>query len=89
LLFKNDYSNDNAKLWEKEVFAKNIKTFNKVMGQGYHDDLDDGEEYNPILLKNLTDTIQAAKDAGLEFTPVKADYLSERSIEDNIALESS
>jgi hypothetical protein len=46
LLFKNDYSNDNAKLWEKEVFAKNIKTFNKVMGQGYHDDLDDGEEYN-------------------------------------------
>jgi Niemann-Pick C1 protein len=25
----------------------------------------------------------------MEFTPVKADYLSERSIEDNIALESS
>ena len=32
------------------------------MDQGYHDDLDDGEDYNPVLLKNLTDTIQKIKD---------------------------
>ena len=67
MLFKNDYSNDNAKLWEKEVFANNIKTFNKAMGQGYHDDLDDGESYNPVLLKNLTDTIANLKAKGMEF----------------------
>jgi hypothetical protein len=31
------------------------------MGQGYHDDLDDGEDYNQVLLKNLTDTIANLK----------------------------
>lgn len=31
LLYKNDFSNSNAMEWEKEVFERNIKTFNKVM----------------------------------------------------------
>jgi hypothetical protein len=53
LLYKNDYSNDNAKKWEKDVFENNIKTFNKAIGQGYHDDLDDGESYNQELLTKL------------------------------------
>jgi hypothetical protein len=89
LLYKNDYSNDNAKQWEKEVFERNIKTFNKAIGKGYHDDLDDGYTYNQELLKNLTATIADIKASGVEWIPVKADYLAERGIEDNIALESS
>jgi len=89
LLYKNDYSNDNAKQWESEVFTRNIKTFNKAIGQSYHDDLDDGMEYNKTLLANLTTTIKGFKDAGIDFIPVKADLLAERGIEDNIALESS
>lgn len=89
MLYKNDYSNDNAKQWEKEVFERNIKTFNKAIGQGYHDDLDDGYTYNEALLKNLTATIADIKASGMKFIPVKADYLAERGIEDNIALESS
>ena len=32
--------------WEKNIFERNIKTFNKVMNQGYHDDLDDDMTYN-------------------------------------------
>jgi len=29
-------------MWERDVFERNIKTFNKAIGQDYHDELDDG-----------------------------------------------
>ena len=51
--------------------------------------MDPGYTYNDVLLKNLTTTIQDIKDSGADWIPVKADYLAERGIEDNIALESS
>jgi len=89
LLYKNDYSNDNAMTWEKLVFERNIKTFNKVMGQNYHTDLDDGIMYNTDLEAKLTAAIAGYKKNGTEMIPLKADYLAERSIEDNIALETS
>lgn len=39
------------------MFERNVKTFNKAIGNNYHDDLDDGYTYNKDLLANLTATI--------------------------------
>lgn len=44
--------------WEKQIFERNIKTFNKVMGQGYHDDLDDGMDYNQDLMDALNGVLK-------------------------------
>ena len=46
LLYNNDYSTSNAEEWEKQVFIRNIKSFNKVMGQDYHTEMDEGVEFN-------------------------------------------
>ena len=89
LLNKNDFSSDNAEAWEKDVFIRNIKTFNKAMDNDYHIDLSDGQDYNNDLMNTLKATIQKYKDQGVNLITLKADYLAERSIPDNISQESS
>ena len=39
LLYNNDFSSQTAQEWEKNVFIKNIKSFNKAMNTSYHTDL--------------------------------------------------
>lgn len=39
LLYNNDFSSETAKEWEKNVFIRNIKSFNKAMNTSYHTDL--------------------------------------------------
>jgi len=53
LLYNNDYSKANAESWEKSVFIRNVKSFNKAMGSDYHTKLDDGETYNFDLINEL------------------------------------
>ena len=51
LLYNNDYSIATAEQWEKNVFIRNIKSFNKAMGEDYHTKLsDDDEKYNQDLI---------------------------------------
>jgi len=47
--------------WEKNVFIRNIKSFNKAMGLDYHTKLEDGLSYNEDLIKNLTAVINKYK----------------------------
>ena len=52
LLENNGYSNPTAVEWEQQVFIKNIKTFNHVVG--YQDKLPgEVEDYNQDLLEKL------------------------------------
>ena len=85
LLLNNLYSTGTAEDWEKNVFIRNIKSFNHAMGNDYHIDLDKGQEYNNDLIAK----VQAVKNkyADSNLIQVKADYLAERSIEDNISEE--
>ena len=50
LLYNNDFSSETAKEWEKKVFIRNIKSFNKAMNTSYHTDLQDNLEYNLTLI---------------------------------------
>jgi hypothetical protein len=61
LLYNNDYSKETAMEWEKNVFIRNIKSFNKAMGLDYHTKLEDGLSYNEDLIKNLTAVINKYK----------------------------
>jgi len=89
LLNNNDYSTTTAMEWEKNVFIRNIKSFNKAMGQDYHTELDEGVEYNSALMDTLLAVKQKYANQGVNLMTLKADYLAERSIPDNIAEESS
>ena len=40
LLQKNDYSIATAEEWERQVFIRNFKSFNKAMNNGYNDAMD-------------------------------------------------
>jgi Niemann-Pick C1 protein len=89
LLNKNEYSLIATEEWERQVFIRNFKSFNKAMGNGYDDELDgplEGYTYNEELIAKLQGVKAEYPD---EIIMVKADYLAERSIEDNIVLESS
>ena len=85
LLNHNAYSQYTAEEWEKQVFIRNIKSFNKALGNDYHTDLDgpeDGLGYNEDLIKELKAFLaeyQAANPTEV-IQPMKADYLAERSI---------
>ena len=88
LLNNNKFSLDTAEEWERQVYIRNFKSFNKAMGNNYHIDLDgpmEGLDYNAELINKLQEIMEQYKD---DFFVVKADYLAERSIEDNIVLES-
>ena len=94
LLNHNEYSQFTAEEWERQVFIRNVKSFNYALGNGYHTDMDgpmEGLDYNEDLVNNITTIVNdwntAYPDQPLKM--MKADYLAERSIEDNIKLESS
>ena len=94
LLNHNAYSQVTAEEWERQVYIRNVKSFNYALGNDYHTDMTgpmDGIDYNWDLvyeLRNLTaNWTKAYPDKPIK--PMKADYLAERSIQDNIELESS
>lgn len=90
LLNKNDFSLSAAEEWERQVFIRNIKTFNYALGNDYHTDLTGPEEgltYNQNLIDNINWYREDCANKSLPLITLKADYLAERSIEDNIILE--
>ena len=81
LLNNNEYSNPIAQQWEKEVFIKNIKTFNRFAN--YRTDLLEGaDEYNEELYKQLKSIYEDPSFS--EIITLKIDYLAERSIPDQL-----
>jgi len=49
LLQKNDYSIETAEEWERQVFIRNFKSFNKAFDNNYDDAMDgpmEGISYN-------------------------------------------
>ena len=93
LLNNNDFQFESAGEWEKNIFIRNLKTFNKVtanLTNNYNIDLPEGvEDYNQTLYKILLDSYNNHTKAGFKFVPFKTDFLAERSIPDNIELEAS
>ena len=58
LLNHNAYSQYTAEEWERQVFIRNVKSFNKAMDNGYHTDMTGPEEnlnYNWELIMELKD----------------------------------
>jgi len=94
LLNHNAYSQVTAEEWERQVFIRNVKSFNYALGNGYHTDLDGPEKdltYNMDLVNELQTFIKdwEAKYPDEPIKMMKADYLAERSIQDNIELETA
>ena len=89
LLYNNAYSADTAATWERDIFIRNIKSFNKAMGHDYHTEMkgfDAGDDqYNQTLIDQLTNVTDTYAAQGMPLMSLKADYLAERSIPDNIA----
>ncbi len=49
LLNHNEYSQVTAEEWERQVYIRNVKSFNKALDNGYHTDMtgpEDGLDYN-------------------------------------------
>lgn len=91
LLYNNEYSLATAENWEKDVFIRNVKSFNQAMGQDYHTSFAQypNLDYNQDLISKLQGVLDKYEKAGAKLNPVKADYMSERSIPDNIEEETS
>ena len=94
LLNNNEYSLETAEAWEAQVFIRNFHSFNYALGNDYHTDMTgpvEGMEYNQDLVDKVQSFIKTYQEEHPDETIVllKADYLAERSIEDNIKLESS
>jgi|LauGreDrversion4_2_1035121.scaffolds.fasta_scaffold61963_1 hypothetical protein len=73
------------------VFIRNLKTFNKVVGD-YNTDLPEAlkeEGYNKELAAKLAETYLRYINDGFKFVPFKIDFLADRSIPDNIEEEAS
>ena len=73
--------------WEEKIFIGNIKSFNTLFG--YETTLKEDQEYNYTLIDQLNYVYEKYAAQGYEMVPVKIDYLAERSIEDDVADESS
>mmetsp|Transcript_42759 Transcript_42759/g.65718 ORF Transcript_42759/g.65718 Transcript_42759/m.65718 type:complete len:118 (+) Transcript_42759:610-963(+) len=84
LLMNSKYSSDNAASWEKDVFIRNVKSFNKALGNDYHTELDEGLEYNQELMDEVAAVLANFTSMEIPLMTLKADYLAERSIPDNI-----
>ena len=81
LLNNNEYSNPIAEQWELEVFQRNVKTFN--LFANYHTELPDGvDDYNQELYDQLNGVYNETSNS--EMLTLKIDYLSERSIPDQL-----
>ena len=68
------------------MFIRNFKSFNYAMNNNYHTEMEgptEGMDYNYELVQNLQNELKRWPD----MIPVKADYLAERSVEDDIILE--
>lgn len=94
LLNHNEYSQVTAEEWERQVYIRNVKSFNYALGNDYHTDMDgpmEGLDYNMNLVNNITAIVEKWNEDYPEqpLKMMKADYLAERSIEDNIKLESA
>lgn len=90
LLNKNAFSLASAEEWERQVFIRNIKSFNYALGNDYHTDMTgpmEGLDYNMTLVNQIREFVANMSAADIPMILVKADYLAERSIEDNIVLE--
>ena len=90
LLNKNDYSLAAAEEWERQVFIRNFKSFNYALGNDYHTDMSgpmEGISYNQQLIDRVHQNLTYYQDNDIPVITLKADYLAERSIEDNIVLE--
>lgn len=46
LLYNNEFTSETAEAWERDVFIRNIHSFNYALGNGYHDDKAYGLDYN-------------------------------------------
>lgn len=56
MLNKNDYSLASAEEWERQVFIRNIKSFNYALGNDYHTDMtgpEEGLDYNMELVNTI------------------------------------
>lgn len=56
LLSHNEYSQVTAEEWERQVFIRNVKSFNKALDNGYHTDMDgpmEGVTYNQVLIDQI------------------------------------
>jgi len=94
LLNNNAYSIDTAEEWEAQVYIRNVKSFNYALDNDYHVTMDgplEGMTYNMDLVNDLRDFLADYKSKHPDevIKTMKADYLAERSIQDNIVLESS
>jgi Niemann-Pick C1 protein len=82
LLNNNEYSNPIAEQWEKDVFIRNVKTFN--LFAEYHTELPSGvEDYNQTLYANLKSVYEQEEFSDMLI--LKIDYLAERSIPDELS----
>ena len=57
LLSHNEFSLETAEEWERQVFIRNVKSFNQALGNGYHTDMSgpmEGISYNEYLIGNVT-----------------------------------
>jgi Niemann-Pick C1 protein len=89
LLYNNDYSTRTSAEWEEQVFIRNVKSFNKAMNNDYHTQLPKGVEYNQDLMEAVKHVREKYMSQGIDLMGLKADYMAERSIPDNISEESS
>lgn len=90
LLNKNDYSLASAEEWERQVFIRNFKSFNYAIGNDYHTDMTgpmEGIDYNYTLVDQIRGVVDYCNANNIPLITVKADYMAERSVEDNIVLE--
>ncbi len=89
LLNENAYSDETSREWEKNIFIRSIKTFNHMFG--YQDSLDQYPDitYNQTLHTKLQEVYDKYKNTDTPMVPIKLDYMAQRSIPDNLVLETS
>ena len=93
ILNRNAYSQSSVEEWERQVFIRNVKSFNEAVNNGYHNMMKgsmSGFDYNQALISDIQ-TVIANWEASHPDTPIvklKADYLAERSVTDNLKSES-
>ena len=79
LLNNNEYSNPVAIEWELHAMIKSVKSFNHVFG--FNDSLPHGlKDYDWDLIEKIKDVYSRFPD----MIPIRLDYLSERSIPDEL-----
>lgn len=70
------------------MFIRNIRSFNLALGNGYHDEPYEDVPLNQTLIEKIKE-LKADLAKEHDLIQLKADYLAERSIPDNISEEAS